>query len=181
MMYILAIVAVIGLVALTPGGALAATIVTGTKATELLPLTPGDRWARVQGIILDRLSVVAPGFDPRCAYLMADMENGIAEGMLTATFQATNSLYNRHKGRTWTGPTYYASAADPDLRVFDSLESSVDDFIQLMNDPLYRDALQAALDYDVQAYINAVAAVGYSAQADYKSALINRARTLGVA
>jgi len=159
-------------------------------AADLAALSPDERLAKVQEVITAN---VRGGFSPDCALLMADMENGIAEGLLTATFKATNSLYNRHAGSRnpdnsdWagavkgdTGHVHYTSPADPDLRVFDDLGQSVRDFMGLMQDGLYSAAWEAGTRNDIIAYIAAVAAVPYSAQADYQGALTNRARSLGL-
>jgi hypothetical protein len=167
-----------------------ASLFSGTKASDLAPLSRADRMQKLRDIIAANMD---GGFSPDCALLMADMENGISAGLLTATFQATNSLYNRHAGSrnpdnsdwagadpTDTGHIFYASAKDTDLRVFDSLEQSVRDFIGLMRDGLYTEAWDAATRNDITAYISAVAAVPYSAQVGYQAALISRARSLGL-
>jgi hypothetical protein len=160
----------------------------GTTAASLAGLSTSDRWAQIQTLIRSRN---LNGMDPRAAILMADMENGLSIGEFTAIFQATNSLYNRHVGGgvvgvpnsdgIWTGSAYYASPADPDLRIYASLEDSVDDFVKLMSDGLYRQALQAAQAGDLGGYIKAVADVGYSASPNYQAELSSRAAHLGYA
>ena len=182
----LAILAVAGVVAaamFSKGGAPGFT-----TADSLAAMRPQDVLARVHAVIASR---DLKGLSPAAVLLMADMENGFSAGMLTPFFRATNSLFNRHKGLGtvgvpnsdgyWTGRTYYATAADPDLRIYDSLEQSVDDFVQLMGLRIYASARAAAMRGDVGGFIAAIAAVPYSAQPDYFAALRNRARSLGLA
>lgn len=159
-----------------------------TKASDLAALPPLDRWARIQTIIAGRNLA---GMDVDAVFLMADMENGIAEGLYDDTLLATNSLFNRHQGNgvvgqpnsdgVWNGQIYYAGTNDPNLRCYDSFEDSVDDFVQLMQDSLYAPALAAAQAQDLPGFIAAVAAVPYSTQSGYAAALTARARALGLA
>ncbi len=163
----------------------------GTTAASLSAAPAANRWAKVQSIIAARIAASnVPDFDLNAAFLMADMENGIAEGLWDAIFQNTNSLYNRHQGLgivgvpnsdgIWTGRIYYASADDPNLRVYASLEDSADDFLLLMQNPVYADVLTAARSNDLPGFIAAVAAVPYSTQGSYAAALAARARSLGL-
>lgn len=163
-----------------------------TRASDLAGISVDERWVRIRTIIAERINAGPyPNFDFSAAELMADMENGLSIGLFTNTFQATNSLYNRHKGEgqqgvpnsdgVWTGRTFYASPDDPDLRIYNSLEDSVDDFLQLMGRRVYTAALGAALDHDLPGYISAVAAVPYSTQHNYAAALTARAHSLELA
>lgn len=183
---IIAGLAVAGLVALSTGGA--AALMGGTQASDLAPLSVPARAAKVKSLIQ---SQNLAGMDWRCVWLMADMEQGISEGLLTPAFRATNSLFNRHKGLGkvgvansdgyWTGNTFYVSEADPDLRIYTDMEQSVKDFVSLMQDGIYAQAYAAATQGDISGFISAIAAVPYSAQIGYETALNDRANSLGVA
>ena len=157
-------------------------------ALELRGLAVAQRIAEIKAIIGGKNLA---GMSPDAVYLMADMEQGISAGMLTAAFIATNSLFNRHQGNGhvgvpnsdgyWTGIIHFQSVADPNLRVYSDLGQSVDDFVSLMQNPLYARALSAAQAGDIPGFISAVADVPYSAQDGYEVALTRRARGLGMA
>lgn len=152
----------------------------GTQASDLKTLSRPERVTKCRQIIADNID---SDFSDDCAWLMADMENGISLGMLSPVFLATNSFFNRHAGTGrgyWTGKTYNAGPKDPDLRIYTGLEQSCQDFMQLMGDPRYAAAREAASRNDIQAFVNAVAAAGYSAQPYYLFALNSRARSLGL-
>lgn len=167
-------------------GGFASGFSESTQATDLWSLPDGPaRFAKVQAVIR---SQSLNGMDPRCLDLCADMENGIFEGLESGTFSTTNSLFNRHQGNgvvgqpnsdgVWTGEIYYASADDPNLRKYASLEDSVQDFVQWAGEfPAVQKAAQAG---DISGFIDALAAIPYSTQSNYAQALNNRAAALGL-
>lgn len=85
------------------------------------------------------------GIDKNLIYAHYDFETGGGRNERgLVTLNATRNLGNRHKGLTWTGPTYFVSPSDPDLRVYPSLSAAIDDYIQLISqDGLYATAFQA--------------------------------------
>lgn len=145
---------------------------------------PEDYAARVWAAIR---ATDLKGLSPSLTYTVFHLETGGGRSKRgLVTLNATRNLSNRHKGKTWKGPTYFVSKEDADLRVYKSLEESVADFVQLMHDPLYRTALAASQAGDAAAYFHALKTpdpsrpeIGYSTQADYVQALSQRHKELG--
>jgi len=96
-------------------------------------------------------------------------------------FAVTKSLMNRHRGNgrvgvpnsdgSWTGKVYYATSADPDLRVYSSIQQSAQDFCQWLGEfPAVRAAYASG---DAGAVGAALDAMGYSATAGYGTHVAN--------
>lgn len=158
-----------------------------TQAVDLVGLDPADVSTKCQNIIAANID---SDFSLACALISADAETGIiTTGVVGNVIQKTNSFYNRHKGNGvigepnsdgyWTGKIYFASSSDRDIRIYTSLEQSVQDFMDLMSDPLYANARAAAVNNDILGYINALISDGYAEDPNYKNTLTARATALG--
>lgn len=93
-------------------------------------------------------------------------------------FNITHSLFNRHKGSgrgEWTGQTYYATAKDTDLRIFKDIYQSARDMAQLLQDPLYRVALNALQEGDIRQYAEALHDAGFAESDTYAKDIISTA------
>ena len=92
----------------------------------------------------------------------------------SGVYRATNSLFNRHVGSGkgyWTGTSYYANPGDPNLRVYTDISQSARDMAELLQDPLYREALQNLKQGSATGYFRAVAAAGFAATPHYAEAV----------
>lgn len=100
------------------------------------------------------------------------------------TFLETRSLSNRHVGSGkgfWTGDKKLVIHTDgrppEELRIYDSPEQSLQDFAQLMRDPLYVIAAAAAKRRDRKGYFQGLTDAGYD-KPDYAIKLENRYQAL---
>lgn len=110
----------------------------------------------------------------------SDLETG---HWASSSFLATNSLFNRHKGLGsigvpntdgfWTGNVYFASSADPDLRIYTDVNQSAQDMAQLLSESLYASALSALKNGDAPGYYAALQSVGFSADPQYAQNLLD--------
>lgn len=77
----------------------------------------------------------------------------------------TFNLFNRHAGTgrgEWTHQTKYVSAGDADLRIYTDVYQSARDYVQLMQDPLFKWALIALKAGDAPGYFQALEDAGFN-------------------
>lgn len=138
--------------------------------------SPQSPEASIQRWIVAPLAL--PVDSARALLAQAALETG---NFASSAFHATNSLFNRHLGNGrigvpnsdgyWSGEVHYASAADPDLRVYDSLDQSARDMAQLLQEPYYAPALSALKSGDVVRYYSTMELLGFSTQPGYAADL----------
>lgn len=151
---------------------------SNSPASGLLAGASGDETTVDQNQDAINVNIAGPLGIPAAGaaalYAQAKLETG---NFASNAFAATNSLFNRHKGNGaigvensdgyWTGRVYYATSADPDLRIYTDIYQSAQDMAQLLQDPLYASALAALRAGSPAEYFTAVTKAGYAASPTY--------------
>lgn len=129
-------------------------------------------WTAINTYITIPLGLAASATD--ILYAQASLETG---GFNSTAFSVTNSMFNRHVGNGvvgspnsdgyWTGREYYATASDPDLRIYSDVNQSAQDMAQLLQNALYKTALQDLRNGDAPDYYNDLTKAGYAASLTY--------------
>ena len=121
---------------------------------------------------------------PELAFTLFALEVGIKDfaWIPGETFNKTRSLSNRHVGSGkgfWSGQkiTVNGQKGPETLRIYDSPEQSLQDFDQLMKDPLYAEAAKRGAKNDRRGFFEGVSNAGF-ATTDYHIRLENRFQSL---
>lgn len=134
----------------------------------------------IQREIVDALGLPQQCLDFLYDQFKAETANGTAwyfQGPQPDGKPPTFNLFNRHAGSgrgDWTHESKYVGPGDEDIRIFTDVYQSARDYVQLLNDPLYREALMALQRGDGGGYFHALDVAGFDSHSGNYAAIASR-------
>ena len=122
------------------------------------------------------------GVDPKLLIAQAALETGWGKKIIHHTDgRSSHNLFNIKAGRTWEGDRVNVGTLEyldgvavkkqADFRAYDNYRQSFDDYVALLQQPRYRQALDKA--GDPRAYLEALQQAGYATDPDYADKILS--------